>query len=115
VPVDFFAKQGNRLASLEFDVLNEDGTAVNLTGVLSLTYRIWSTEPGTDALTPILATVTAPTPTNGHVIVSWATGDLAVAGRYYGRCDIVFSSSRPLTVPTIGYHQIMVGELGPVA
>lgn len=114
MPVDFWIKESNRLASLEFDILNEDGTAVDLTGVTTLAYRLWSTEPGTTDLTPIAASVTAPVPANGHVIVAWAVGDLDEPGRYYGRCDIVFSSGRPLAVPTVGYHQIMVDELGPV-
>lgn len=116
MPVDFFLKQTNRLALLEFDVTNDDGTAVDLTGATSVTYAIWSATPGTDALNTLNATVTVdPASPHNHVTVSWASGDTDVAGRYYGRCDIVMSSGRHLTVPNVGYHQILIDERGPTA
>ena len=112
--VDFFIKATNELAILEFDVTDEDGVAIDLTGATAA-YRIWSTTPGTTALYAITPTVNIPTPTAGHVRVTWTSpsGDLDVAGRYYGACDITFSSGNHLTVPTIGFHQLLVGELGP--
>lgn len=116
-PVDFFAKQSNRLAILEFDVTNNDGSAVDLTSA-DVEYHIWPTTPGTDTLTAITAVVTLVAPitpaTIWSVTVAWGQDDLDVAGRYYGRCDLTLQNGNQLTVPTVGYHSIFVDALGPI-
>lgn len=117
MPVDYWMKATNELAVLEFDVTNEDGSEVDLTGATA-DYRIWSTAPGTDTLLPITPTLTIPVPdTTNRVRVAWidATAELATAGRYYGRCDIEFASGHHLTVPTLGYHSLFVDALGPTS
>lgn len=111
-------KQTNRLATLEFEVTNSDGTAVDLTGA-TVTYAMWPTTPGTDTLTPIAPVVTPVEPIEPETIwtvtVEWDEDDLQTAGRYYGRADITFANGNILTVPNVGNHQILVDALGPVA
>ena len=115
MPTDFFIKETNRLATLQIQVRNNDGTAVDLTGVgAGVAYKLWSTEPGTTALTPISAVVTIDSPaTAGNVTVAWASGDTATPGRYYGRLEITFQNGNQLFVPTVGYHQLLIDERGP--
>lgn len=114
--VDFFVKEGSSLAVLVFTVADVNGAPVDLTGT-TREYKVWSAEPGTDELLAIAPDILVPVPANGQVRVEWALGDWAVgrAGRYYGRGKITFPSADPIIVPTVGWHQIFVGEMGPAA
>lgn len=108
----FVIKQGDRLPSLEATIRNEsDGTAVDLTTALGVTFRMWKqrTAGGTYKVN---TTATVDTPASGVVRYDWTATDTNEAGDYLAEFVIAWPSSKTQTVPTAGAFHVRVLDGG---
>lgn len=106
---DYSIKQGDRLPTIQAQLTDEDGTAINLTGC-TLQFVVRSSETG---LLLFKKSATIDTAATGMVSYAWDVGDTDSNGLFNGEFEVTFSDGRKLTSPTKTYISIdIVRELG---
>lgn len=103
-------KQNDRLPYFRAILLNDDGSAVNLTGSL---VRFFLLDVATGYL-KVSSNMINEDAANGIVRYEWLASNTDIPGTFRGECEITFPDTRRLTVPDGGYVQIKILEdLGP--
>ena len=102
-------KQGDRLPVLDATLVNEDGTAFNLTSADSVAFRMRAKGATTFAVEGAATIVSAAA---GTVRYAWAEGDTDVVGVFYAEFVVTFSGSLTQTVPTTSQFIVRVYDAG---
>lgn len=79
---------------------------LDLTNAVSVTLIMVSDRPSGTKVTGVCS-VPAPA-TSGQIEYPWEAGDTEVAGQYRAQFEIVWSNSKPQTVPNSGYHVVEI-------
>lgn len=93
---DFTIKTGDRLPKLRM-ALSADGAPIDLTTVTGVTLRLRDQRGG--ALLALAGTTAIITPAAGVVEYSWATGDTATPGEYFGEWVLTYAPGVTRTLP----------------
>jgi hypothetical protein len=105
----FTLKRNDRGRSLSAQLLNGDGSVIDLTG--STVKFIMRLSGATTAKVNAAAVVV--TAATGSVRYDWAAADTDTEGNYLAEWEITLPSSLKLTVPNQSYDQvIVVADLG---
>lgn len=106
----FWIKQNDRLPVLERQLLNSDGSAVDLSSSTGVTFRMTrfgETTPKVEAAAIISD------PDEGMVQYHWQAGDTDTPGTYESEFEVAFTGFSSLTVPNDGHMPVyVVEELG---
>lgn len=101
---DFPIRQGNLLPLLDFQLLNQDGTAPDLTG-LTVTFTM---RPVAGCGGPIVSGAAAIIDAKGGFVeYTWQARDTDVPGLYIGEFTTVIGG-KPLSFPNQGYVLVRV-------
>lgn len=102
----FYLKRGDLLRSIRFDLLNPDGTAVDLTAAASVRFLMRARSSGTVTVNAA-ASIVSPE-IDGTVQYDWQSGDTATAGTFDGEFEVTWPSSKPETFPNAGFIEIII-------
>jgi len=106
---DFTIKQNDTRPNLDAQLLNADGTPIDLTGC-TVRFLMVPTSGGAVKVDGICAITDAE---NGKVRYYWSAGDTANFGDYKAEFEVTFPDGSKQTVPNDGYLIIsIVKELG---
>lgn len=104
----FFAiKRHAQRPYLRVSIKNRDGDAFDLTGAISATFILYTSDGTAKFSSP--AVLPAPL-TDGIVYYAWGATDTNTAGEFRGEFDIVYTGGEKLTVPVKGNLVIRVYE-----
>ena len=90
--------EGDLLPALEFTVENDDGTAVNLTG-MSAVFLMAAIDENGDWVNEITAAATIPTPSAGLLRYQWVSGDTDARGKYVANFMVTDGTGRTFSAP----------------
>ena len=108
----FVIKQGDRLPSLEATIRRRsDGSAVDLTTALGVTFRMWK-QRVVGGSYKVNAAAVMVTPSSGVVRYDWTSLDTDDAGDYLGEFVVSWPSSKTQTIPTDGAFHVRVLDGG---
>jgi hypothetical protein len=99
---DFVIKQGSTGPAILDQLLNEDGSPVDLTGATAK-FLLSSEDSGR-----VGGEATVVDARQGKVAYNWATEDTRFAGNYMGEWRITFPDGRVETYPSDDYKRIRV-------
>jgi hypothetical protein len=102
---NFDIKEDNTLPDLTANLVQSDGTAINLASVSTIRFYMYDQNTKTEKVNGAASVVTAAA---GSVKYEWATGDTDTVGRYYGSFYLTYSNGKILTVPNKEYINIRV-------
>jgi hypothetical protein len=100
---DFTLKAHDRRPSIQA-TLSSGGTAVDLTGVLSVKF-IMANSTGTVVVNTAATIVTA---NQGIVRYDWGATDTATPGNYTAEWEVTISTGIKQTYPTTSFHSIQI-------
>lgn len=100
-----YMKKGDLLPDITTQLLGTDGLPLDLSVVVSVTF-IMKTKEGV-SLVERAATVV--TPVEGRVRHTWVAGDTDVIGEHNVEWRTIFPGTKPLTIPSRGFDQIVIG------
>lgn len=110
--MSYAIKQGDRLPVLDATITKADGTALDLSTALSITFRMRNVNARPTGAFVVEAPATIVDAVSGRVRYSWASGDSNTPGQYAGEFVVVFPGPLQQTVPTSGYLSIVVVDAG---
>lgn len=97
----FNIKQGDLLPSVEATLADANGAPINLTSAVSVNFRMWRQRPGESSyLIDRAATVVSAVA--GTVRFDWQAGDTTPIGTFSADFLVMWPSSKPQTIPTVG-------------
>ena len=104
---DFYITEGDTLPVLNATLLNDSGTAVNLTNASSVRFhmrKIGSNKP------TVVASATFVDKPNGKVRYTWVTGNTAKAGLYDAEFQVTYVGGTIETYPNHDFIKIEIKE-----
>jgi len=109
----FNIKQGDLLPSVEATLTDASGAAINLTSAVSVTFRMWRQRPGEVAYV-VSRAATVVSAAAGTVRFDWQSGDTTEIGVFSADFLVMWPSSKPQTIPTVGNLVVNVLDGGLV-
>lgn len=103
---DFFIKRGDRLPTLARALKFTDGSVIDLTGC---TVR-WRMRDKVGGTVMVDAPATIVSATDGKVEYAWASPDTDTVGHFVGEWQVTYPDAKVLTVPTLNFVTVHVGE-----
>jgi hypothetical protein len=103
---DFVIRKGDRLPELQATLTDEDGDAVNLTGLVVKFHM----RPARGGAAKVDAAATLVTPASGIVKYAWAAIDTDTADRFVGEFEVAYGDGRKQTYPNPGYLSILITD-----
>lgn len=117
-------KQHDRRPWLVAQLQNSDGSAIDVSGALSVNVivrKAAATAPLLKQPCEILTTYvggipleyddgTPVTDLDGWVRYKWGTGDTDQTGDFDVEWEILWTAGEPQTVPTVGYYRVTIGD-----
>lgn len=98
-------KKGSTLPALEMQLVETDGTAVDLTNATGVVFRMGIT-PGSPKVSAAAVVVTA---SEGRVKYEWVSGDVDTAGTYNGEWVVTFADGVQV-VPSSGFVEVEIEQ-----
>lgn len=103
----FYIKRNDTASSFEVQLVDADGTPVNLTGA---TVQFLMSRGSTSTVAAAAVIVDAAT---GTVRYDWQTGDTGTSGTYRAEWEVTDSTNHVQTFPNPGYDEVVISpDLG---
>lgn len=104
----FYIKQGDLLPVIEELLLNDDGTAINLSGA-TVKFHLVVPMVGNIIVNGVADVLDV---TTGHVRYTWQTNDTTATGTYEREWEVTYGSGKTVTVPNdrLGYDVAIAAQ-----
>ena len=112
---DFYIKEGDTSPAIQYQLQDEDGDAIVLTGITNLRFIMSLPGAATAKVSSALAAgfVSVVNATTGIVKYLWQTGDTDTRGLYRAEWEVTYSDGTVETFPNDSYIWVEVlGDLG---
>ncbi len=109
---DFYITQGDTGPALIATLTDEDGTVVDLTGVVGTDIRFHMIDPSSSTTkvdTNTNTSVVTPA-TDGKVQYLWQAADTDTPGLFDGEIEVTFPGGQIITFPNYRYFTILIRE-----
>lgn len=102
----FYIKQGDTSPAFRAILKDADGTAVDITGNLGVTFHMRN-QAGTVVVD---AAATVNDASAGDVKYSWSAGDTDTAGVYDAEFEVTYANGDVETFPNYGYEKVRITD-----